>query len=101
MKDMDMALINRLAVMLIMFSLVGFVLYHIVTMDEKNAEGQTARIEEILNDAVVQCYALEGAYPPDVEYLQKYGVILNKSKYMYRYEFFFENIAPNITVVTR
>jgi competence protein ComGC len=101
MRDLDFPMISRLLVMVIMFALVGYLFYEMIRMDKENTEKQAGKIEEILNNAVIQCYALEGSYPPNVEYLQNYGVILNERKYIYRYEFFFENVGPNITVIAR
>ena len=44
-------------------------------------------LEEALQRASVQCYALEGAYPPDLEYLREnYGIILDEETYFYLYD---------------
>lgn len=52
--------------------------------------------------AVVQCYAIEGAYPPDVEYLEEnYGLEYNHEKYFIDYEIFASNIMPNVDVFER
>lgn len=52
--------------------------------------------------AVVQCYAIEGAYPPDVEYLEEnYGLEYNHDKYFIDYEIFASNIMPNVDVFER
>jgi hypothetical protein len=49
--------------------------------------------------AVMQCYALEGAYPPDLDYLQEnYGLILDRGQYDYLYEIVAGNIHPVIQV---
>ena len=65
------------------------------------AEGERM-LKESLQHAVVSCYALEGAYPENVEYIQKhYGVQIDESKYIVHYEIFAENILPEITVLAR
>lgn len=49
--------------------------------------------------AVVQCYAIEGMYPPDVEYLEEnYGLEYNHEKYFIDYEIFASNVMPNLDV---
>ena len=50
--------------------------------------------------ASVQCYAIEGRYPPSVEYLEEnYGVMSNRKKYHVFYDGFASNVMPDITVV--
>lgn len=47
----------------------------------------------------VQCYASEGSYPPNLEYLEEnYGLLLNREKYNYIYSVFASNIVPDIVV---
>ncbi len=49
--------------------------------------------------AVVQCYAIEGCYPENVEYLeQEYGLHYNHDKYFIDYQAFASNVMPNVEV---
>ena len=70
-----------------------------------NFSGRTgAREEETLRKAVarasVQCYAIEGRYPPSVEYLEEnYGVQINRKKYNVFYDGFASNVMPEITII--
>ncbi len=59
---------------------------------------------EILKDAalraVVQCYAIEGMYPPDIKYLEEhYGLLYDHDRFIVHYEVFAANILPDITVI--
>ncbi len=55
-------------------------------------------VEEAIQKAAVQCYAIEGSYPP-IEYLvAHYGLVINESAYYYHYEFIASNIMPVIAV---
>ncbi len=48
----------------------------------------------------IQCYASEGSYPPDLEYLEaNYGLLLSRERYLYYYEVFAANVLPDIRVV--
>jgi len=59
-------------------------------------------IEKVIIKAAVQCYALEGSYPPDIDYLTRnYGVIMDEDQYFYFYDTNGANIAPNIEVIKR
>lgn len=49
-----------------------------------------------------QCYAVEGAYPPSLDYLvERYGLVVNRDDYFVTYDAYAENIAPTVTVVPR
>lgn len=59
-------------------------------------------LRQAARKAVVQCYAIEGAYPPDVVYLEEhYGLEYNHEKYFIDYEIFASNIMPNVDVFER
>ena len=63
-----------------------------------------SREEETLKKAVtrasVQCYAIEGRYPPSVEYLEEnYGVQINRKKYNVFYDGFASNVMPEINII--
>lgn len=61
---------------------------------------QKAFIEKAIKQAMVQCYVLEGAYPPDIAYLEKnYGLILDHRRYLIYYDGFASNIMPSISVI--
>ncbi|MDD2218151.1 MAG: hypothetical protein PHW03_04610 [Eubacteriales bacterium] len=59
---------------------------------------------DILQDAVIratmQCYAIEGLYPPDIKYLEdNYGLTFDQERFIVHYEVFAGNILPDITVI--
>lgn len=63
-----------------------------------------AESRQILQDAVlravVQCYAIEGMYPPDIRYLEdNYGLFYDHDRFIVHYEVFAGNILPDITVI--
>ena len=61
---------------------------------------QTALLEDALQQAVVSCYATEGRYPADLEYLiEHYGVQLDREQYLVVYDIFADNIRPRVRVV--
>ena len=58
-----------------------------------------AQIEEAIRRGCVACYASEGFYPPDIEYLEEhYGFRLD-DKYIVQYNAFADNLMPDITVL--
>lgn len=69
---------------------------------KNNTSQGTEAVKEALLKASIQCYALEGAYPTDVNYLKShYGIQLNETAYYYYYEYLGANIRPNIEVVRK
>ena len=57
---------------------------------------------EAIKKAAVQCYALEGFYPPGIDYLiENYGIIVDREKFIIHYEADGENLTPDIAVIPR
>ena len=60
------------------------------------------RLEEVLREAAVACYASEGFYPPQLEYLEEhYGVQIDSRHFTVRYTAIAENLMPDITVLEK
>ncbi len=60
------------------------------------------QLEEALRRGCVACYASEGAYPQDLDYLKEhYGVQVDETRYDVHYDVFAENLMPDITVLVR
>lgn len=60
------------------------------------------QLETALRRAAVACYAAEGIYPPDLDYLTgHYGVQVDETRYTVFYEIFAENRMPDITVLEK
>ena len=57
-------------------------------------------LTQAIERASVQCYAIEGRYPPSVEYLEEhYGLFIDHDKYNVFYSGWASNIMPDITVI--
>lgn len=68
---------------------------------ESSREGRE-QLESIIVKSVMACYADEGVYPADLQYLEDhYGLQINRDKYIVRYESFAENLMPDITVLEK
>ena len=67
-------------------------------------EGRVSEGRQQLEDAVrrsaVACYAAEGIYPPNLEYLEEhYGIQVDRERYTVMYEVFASNLMPDVTVL--
>ena len=71
-------------------------------LDRDRSEEGRKQLEEALRRGAVACYAAEGIYPPDLEYLKEhYGVQVDEERYAVFYEVFASNLMPDITVLER
>ena len=65
-------------------------------------EESAAAIRDAVQRSALQCYAVEGVYPPSLEYLQdNYGLQINTKDYVVVYDCFSSNLPPTIRVVVR
>ena len=61
---------------------------------------ETDLIRDAVRSAALTCYAVEGAYPSDVEYLREnYGLSYDAKCYAVDYDAFASNLMPEIRVV--
>lgn len=92
-----------LALTLIAFALVyagGAVLLNVI--DRRSAGAEEELVREAVRQAMITCYAVEGAYPPDVNYLKEnYGLAFNEDEYFVSYDAFASNILPEIRVTRK
>ena len=97
---------NRLAMLrkLIPLLLTALVLWGVVVgaskTQEQAAEQAQKLTEESIRRAAVQCYALEGIYPVNLEYLMDhYGIRPDTSRFIIHYQFVADNLLPDISVI--
>ena len=70
------------------------------SLDSGRAEEDQRQLEETLRRGCVACYATEGIYPPDLEYLKEhYGLQVDEERYTVHYSAIAENLMPDITVL--
>lgn len=67
-----------------------------VSAQESNA------VRQAVLDAAVQCCAIEGAYPPNVAYLEAhYGLVIDHGRYIVDYELYASNILPEVEILRK
>ena len=67
------------------------------------AQSSAARESEVLDSAlrraIVTCYAVEGRYPPSLDYIaENYGVLVDETRYSVYYDAFAANVMPTLQV---
>ena len=65
-------------------------------------DSSAVAIREAVQRSALQCYAVEGAYAPDLQYLEEnYGLQVNEQDFYVTYEAFASNLPPAVRVTRR
>lgn len=66
------------------------------------AEESAAAVKAAVARSALQCYVVEGIYPPDLSYLEDhYGLQVNREDFYITYDAFASNLPPDIRVTPR
>lgn len=81
------------AMIVLSFALIG-------SISRTSGEAEMALVQRSVRSAALTCYAVEGAYPADLQYLKdNYGLFYDESVYTVAYDAFASNIFPDIVVM--
>jgi len=88
--------ITLFAVILVIF------LYGISYVGSSTGERQEASLTKAMERNIVHCYALEGFYPPSLEYMEEhYGLIYDKDMFIVDYQPIATNLYPDFTIIRK
>lgn len=91
---------SNLIKILILISILGLTFNLSKSLYNKTENNKTEELKKTIQTASIECYAVEGMYPPSVEYLEEnYGIQIDRNKYNVFYSGFASNMLPDITVV--
>jgi len=97
-KTISMGLLFLIVLVIMIYSIFAMDSFNKKKLSANSAD-RISQIEDIIRKSVNQCYALEGSYPPDLQYLvDHYGLILDYETYFYFYEAHGGNLRFNIKV---
>lgn len=93
--------IKRIKLSAVVFLTVLFAtLYGMSQMQKDTNERQIQSLNNAINRSVLQCYAVEGTYPPSLDYIKEhYGLYYNEDDFFVDYQSIGSNIMPDITVI--
>lgn len=67
-----------------------------------NSTEQTKILSQALTRSITACYSLEGAYPPNIDYLvEHYGLTYDSDEYFIDYQYIGANLRPDITIIKK
>jgi hypothetical protein len=99
MKHMlDMSLVNKLIGPVIITLSIVIVFRGVSTFNVNSETVREKNTINIIKKALIQCYALEGNFPSELIYLEKYGVVFDVDKYKYYYKTTNGNMNPDVRV---
>ena len=88
--------ILKIAALVVVLALVVLLVGRI---DRAQGREETEIVRDAIKNAALTCYAVEGAYPDDLEYLRRhYGLAYDQSRYLVTYSAFASNLLPEIYV---
>lgn len=97
---LSLNLVWKLFSILLIFSFLFFFFQGVNTVDKTTSEEQVKSLEQAIRRSVVQCYAVEGTYPPSLDYLKEhYGVFYDYDLFYVDYTSIGSNIMPDITII--
>ena len=90
---------KEIAIALLMAVILVGVWLVVSRVDTAQSGAQTQFVYDAVHNAALTCYAVEGAYPEDLDYLrEEYGLAYDQSRYMVTYDAFASNLVPEIYV---
>ncbi|MDE6280935.1 MAG: hypothetical protein K2M15_03940 [Oscillospiraceae bacterium] len=94
------ALLRALLLPAIIVAVLVFFSTALNSIESGRGEENKRQLEQALRRGCVACYAAEGIYPPDIDYLKEhYGVQVDETQYVVFYTAFADNLMPDITVL--
>lgn len=87
---------------LLFVALLILFLFGINSISSSSIEKQQESLETALKRDIVHCYAVEGAYPPSLDYIKKhYGLTYNEELFFVDYQPLATNLMPDVTILPK
>ena len=88
----------------LLFSVTAIIvfLYGINSIDHSTKVSQMESLHNTISQCVTHCYAVEGTYPPSLDYLKEhYGLIYDENSFFVDYTAIGSNLRPDITIIEK
>lgn len=77
-------------------------LYGVNSISATTWEKQEESLRNAVYRSIVQCYAVEGTYPPSLSYLQDhYGLTYDTDSFFVDYQPIGANLMPDVTIIPK
>ncbi|MCR5798657.1 MAG: hypothetical protein K6G69_01115 [Lachnospiraceae bacterium] len=76
--------------------------YAVSRVETRNLDREDDILRSALERDIIHCYAIEGFYPPSLEYIvENYGLIYDKDAYIVDYRPIGNNMYPNFSIIKK
>lgn len=87
---------------LFFLAMLMFLIMGVSSVGNTTYQKQLESLETALNRSIVQCYAVEGIYPPSLYYMiNNYGLTYDDSRFFIDYQAFSSNMYPDVTILQK
>ena len=95
--------VGKIAVIVVLAAVAVALFVFAETRIPADTHSQTEQsIKASIEQAAMQCFAIEGAYPASLVHLEnEYNVVVNRNEYIVTYTCFASNLKPQIEVFAR
>lgn len=85
------------------FALITGVFYQgVESLSSSTQKRQKESLENALIRNITYCYAVEGAYPENLDYLKEhYGLTYDEDRFFVDYQVIGANILPDVTIIEK
>ncbi len=92
--------LNNLLHLLRVGAFLAVIFWMLSVFGAQNIERQEESLRLALERDIVQCYALEGSYPPDLAYIEEhYGLTYDHRTFFVDYRPIGDNLYPDVTIL--
>ena len=94
---------RKIILPIVLFALILIIaLYGVENASDSSGRLQYDVTVRAISRALADCYAIEGYYPPNMDYLyDNYNVRVDEDKYFVLYEIFAPNVSPTVKLIDR
>ncbi len=88
--------------MLIFCGVICLFWYGFSSTAQANSSEKLQVTRSAIQKSIVNCYAVEGFYPPNIKYVEDhYGILIDHSKYIVNYELIGSNVMPSVEILEK
>lgn len=86
--------------LLVTAAILAAFIYALHSFGRQTIERQEESLRNAITRDVIQCYALEGSYPPSLSYIEEhYGLTYDHSTFFVDYRPIAGNLYPDVTIL--
>ena len=99
-KPISKSVLSILVPVVVFFAVFFLFLLPVSSISATTKQEEIENLKQAVIRSTIYCYAVEGAYPESLSYLEKhYGLKYDKDEFVISYEIIGSNRMPQVTVI--